>query len=148
MDALQAATPAGSGDSREYPVVSSPLDLLEIPWKRHGMDPATGLGCWGAVWHAARCYGYEFPRFEEAIESTTDELADGVGRFSGLFEEVKDPRPGDVLLFRFEKMHIGIMVTGTKFLHSYEGGGVCRSRLNGMYRNRLVSILRWKQPST
>ena len=114
------------------------------------MTPEEGLGCWGVVRLAARHYGYEIPHFEEAIESATDELQEGVGRFSGLFKEVKHPEPGDIVTLSIKANgvvdHIGIMISNTHFLHSYERAGVCKSRLNSpMYQKRVVSILRWRR---
>jgi len=99
---------------------------------------------------AARYYGYELPDYDKAIECSTNELNDAFGRFRGQFDEVKHPEPGDLVMLSIKKGglvdHIGIMISNTHFLHSYEKAGVCKSRLNSpMYQKRVVSILRWRR---
>lgn len=117
------------------------------------MDPREGLGCWGLIHYAGQYYGYELPHFEDWIRSTVDELNEGVERFANLFEEVDTPQPGDIVTFSIKGTgivdHIGIMISGTRFLHSYEKGGVCQGRLNSpVYQKRLTGIFRWTQQGT
>jgi cell wall-associated NlpC family hydrolase len=117
------------------------------------MEPSEGLGCWGVVWYAAKYYGYEFPRFEERLAEICDHLDVARDRFKELFEEVKDPQAGDVVMFSIRANgicdHIGIMLDSVRFLHSYPNGGVCVSRLNSpVYTKRVAGIYRWHKQST
>ena len=139
-----------SADSPQYQVGSSPLELIGIPWKKHGMIPEDGLGCWGAVRLAANYYGYEIPHFEKSVEQAKNELQYAVERFRDKFDEVDMAEPGDIVLLSIRGMsdvdHIGIMVSTTHFLHSYEKAGVCLSRLTSpVYQRRIRGILRWRK---
>ena len=153
MAVLQAQIPADSEDFRASPVASSPVDLVGVPWKRHGMDPREGLGCWGVVWYAARHYGYEFPRWEQYIEGFCQELDVARNRFAEYFDEVQEAAPGDVVMFSIRGNHvtdhIGIMISTTHFLHAYPHGGVCMSRLTSpVYKRRVMGIYRWRRSDT
>jgi cell wall-associated NlpC family hydrolase len=127
-------------------------NLVGIPWKYRGMTPAEGgVDCWGLVAYAARKFGYDLPPFEEWIETRCDELHRGVEAFRDLFLCVDraSASPGDIALFAVARGqnidHIGIMISGTHFLHSVERVGSCISRLNGMYSARLRGLYRWQQ---
>lgn len=82
------------------------------------------------------------PAWAEACGRET--LIEGAARH---FVQVREPRPGDVLAFRWKQgapaKHVGVC-TGDAFVHAYDSAGrVLEGALAPMWRRRLAAVFQF-----
>lgn len=111
------------------------------------------------AWGSSDCFGLirdwyavergitlpDFPRAAGDFLAGRDLYREGFPR-AGFVECRGDPLPGDVLLFRIEAQvpdHGAIYLPGDKILHHLAGRLSSRDPLDGLLRQRLVTVLRY-----
>lgn len=110
-------------------------DLIGIPWSKDGHD-YDGCSCWGLV--------RLFFRTERATELPA--VTDGQA-MQGLFEPVKRPAFGDVLLFRVGRLgrHVGVALDQNEMLHVDECKESCIESYRGLaWNKRLIGVYRYR----
>jgi cell wall-associated NlpC family hydrolase len=102
-------------------IVAAARSLLGSKWLRGGREPSAGLDCGGLVVAVSNRLGYH-------VHDKQNYSIDGDGRLYEYllesFDEVKDPQPGDILLFRLEPdklavaRHCAILVDNGRIIHT------------------------------
>jgi len=117
-------------------IVSTAMDQLGRPYHYGGSDPS-GFDCSGLVQYSYRSAGLSIPR-------STGEL-----RHAGRKINLRDARPGDVLLYRFTdrlhpSMHVAIFLGDGMMVHAPASGGQVETvALNqSPWPERFVSAIR------
>lgn len=130
------------------PLVSAARRYLGVPFRHRGRN-SLGLDCAGLIWLAYADLGTVLPDVRiYGREPHRNGLVDAVERALGS-AIIGDPRPGDVLLMRFDRdpHHLGIVGDyihgGLSLVHAYgTAGKVVEHRLDDLWRGRIVAIYR------
>ena len=143
MSAPDAPTATGAA------IIGEAMGWLGTPYRHQGTRKGVGCDCLGLVrgiWRAV--YGGEperpgpySPDWAEA--SGGDPLIEAARRHCA--EKPLDAaRPGDLLVFRWRPhhaaKHLGILLSGARFLHAYEGHAVTVSPLIPQWRRRIAGV--------
>jgi cell wall-associated NlpC family hydrolase len=109
-----------------------------VTWQHEGLEPATGLGCYGLVRHGFALAGVPLPPTAEAAD--------------GLFRIVAPPyQPFDIALMRFaptaDARHVGLLLAPEWGFHcSWFTNGVARFELRrGIWKRLMQHGLRYKE---
>lgn len=120
-----------------------------IPYKDNGRD-LDGMDCWGLARHV---YNKEFnislPSFSEDYNgSDRERIAELIAQYKEGWENISEPKSGDVVLFRMLGLqsHIGIITEYPYFLHAREGYDSSIERLDStLWEKRVVGVFRYKE---
>lgn len=121
-------------------------DLVGVPFRRGGFDPATGLDCLGLVLEVFRRAGvpvhvdFDYSRGWRARVLTAFE--EHVGQFEAV--PARLARSGDLVVMDDEPgepLHVGVMISRTDVIHSTKTAGVAVQRL-ARFADRSVRVLR------
>lgn len=118
-------------------------EFVGWPFLREG-ETAAGADCYGLVCAVlSRRFGVEAPRYPGAPDlDATGRLALASGD-SAPWRKVTDPRPGDVLCFDLEELHVGVYVGDGVMLHTRASGVSGTGYVHEHpWRNTLVAIYR------
>jgi NlpC/P60 family putative phage cell wall peptidase len=127
-------------------IIGAARGWLGTPYVHQQAVRGAGCDCLGlvrGVWREVR--GAE----PEAVPPYTPDWSEA-GQEERLWQaarrwlcEVREPVPGDVLLFRMRAgavaKHLGIMSGPEAFIHAYSGHSVVESRLTAAWRRRVVA---------
>lgn len=125
-------------------LISFAREALAVPYREGGRD-WSGWDCWGLVVCLFRqVYGLELPAYEDSQElSVSLECARQATEVPAGREH-----SGDIILFRGEPLHAGVVIRPGEMLHCLEDFGtkvdayrqaIWRSRLLGIYRHAGLS---------
>lgn len=134
----------------------TPADLIRIartwvgaPWVHQGRAPA-GCDCigLGAGVLAEAGIDVDYAR-DYKHRPRNDELLRRMREF-GIFDEVREPAPGDILVFTIkgEPQHIAILTERETIVHALIGHGVRETAFGDMWRRRLVAVMRLRDPDS
>lgn len=115
--------------------------LLGVPYKYASSDPAKGLDCSGFIFYVFQRFNAKVPR--SSVDFTNE----------GETIELKEARPGDIILFTGSDNssgivgHMGIITEVGKeirFIHSASSKnvGVIINSLTGYYKTHFVKVIR------
>lgn len=129
-------------------LIAAARRYLGVPFRHRGRTPA-GLDCAGLVWRAYADLGLVLPDVRiYGREPHRNGLVNAVERAFGVQVE-RDPIPGDVLLFRFDREphHLGIagdyVHGGLSLIHAHGmAGKVVEHRLDDLWRGRIMAVYR------
>jgi lipoprotein Spr len=137
-----------TGDTSPADLITFARSLTGINYRYGSTNPLRGFDCSGFV-------NYVFNHFDIAVPRSSGDFLS-----AGKVIELKDAKPGDLILFtgtgtgkrhkRHSRSigHIGIMLSsiaeGFKFIHSTSGAanGVTETELNDYYMGRFMKIIR------
>ena len=127
-------------------------DMLGAPFKLGGRSLERGIDCFGLLQEYFRRAGYEIPDpFESYATDAVRVVPRAAAMFGDLWEPADGKSVGDVALLRQGRedsgiLHVGILVPGSRLLHSLKGAGVASTALRhyrhlvlAWYRLRLAS---------
>lgn len=128
-------------------IIAEARTMLNTPWLRGGRNPTTGLDCGGLIVAVSNRIGY-------AVRDKQNYSIDADGRLYEYllesFEEVQDPQPGDILLFRLEPdrgapaRHCAILTTDTRIIHtSTKLKCVVEHTCSPLWFKRVRHCMRW-----
>lgn len=121
---------------------------LGIPYKSKGRD-FSGCDCWGlVVLFYKNEFNVDLPSYDRwYVDVENLEVLDYTvtNNRATLYEEVKEPKYGDIVLFRIKGyvVHCGIVLNNNMFLHNFYGTNSCiesitsfkwNKRIDGFYR--------------
>lgn len=121
-------------------------DLVGKPYVSHGRGPS-GYDCYGLVLEVERRMGAGMPDFEYKDFHGLMEISSKRLLEEGKAEEVGEPVPGALCLFRnFRGMasHIGVYLGDDLFIHCHYKRGVCIERFSP-YRMTAVGVYVWRK---
>lgn len=129
-------------------LVAAARRYLGVPFRHRGRTSG-GLDCAGLLVLSYRAHGVELPDIRiYGREPHRNGLVRAVEAGFGPALD-RDPRPGDVLLMRFEEEphHLGIVGDyahgGLSLIHAYgTAGKVVEHRLDDVWRGRIVAVYR------
>lgn len=131
-------------------IESVACELVGIPYLHEGRDPATGLDCLGLICVFYKRLGIDVPDGDGEPYSRDWFRQDPERYLRGILKHGNPIEPAELraLDFVYFSMggavtHAGVMVDGELFIHVLEGGSVCVSRLNSMWRRRLAGARRF-----
>lgn len=127
--------------------------VLGKPFTFRGRSPEVGFDCLGLVlWVYEQLgrpiLGVEEPdNYPEEWWNLRPQLfIDGIRKHATYLPRVISVRPGDILCFSFGApvvTHVGVVIQGDHFLHSFMGRGVMYSRMSQAYwRGQLCGLAR------
>ena len=122
-------------------------DLIGVPYRRKGKDPATGLCCYGLVYYVKHMWGKAFPDYDKLVVngcSNSLRLQAGIQEY---FDCVDVPTREDIVAISTictdEITHVGIMVDSRRFLHTTKETGVVWGAISTKaYRRKIRSFHR------
>lgn len=98
------------------------------------------MDCWALTREAAGRYGVALPAADEWSREDPRQILEGAELYRHEFEEVRDPRPGDIAAFRRMDggLHFGAVVEGGFVLHTNEALGAHKISLAHPTFRRLI----------
>jgi len=115
-------------------------DLIGAPYSKYD--------CWALAREAASRYGIQLPTYEDYSREKPEDIVRGFSENIGEFEEIKDPRPGDVVAFKRagKSLHFGVVIEDGYCLHTNrELGGQRISLSNQLLKSMLKGFYRWRK---
>ena len=119
-------------------------DLIGTPFVIGGRPDNNlgGLDCYGLVQEVQSRLGHQLPDrgFSERQNAIALMMQIQMNEW-----EACEREPGAVFLFRIRKLaaHVGVMVSRTQFIHTWEkSGGVCIERISE-WEKRIVGVYRY-----
>jgi len=121
--------------------------FLNLDYKKDGRS-FSGLDCYGLVWLYNRIVlRRNLPRFLGKDIYQSSDIEKTVNDNKKLFEEVKDPIEGDLILFSILGFgtHLGVIIKKGKMLHIFnEKSNSCIENYNSVkWRNRILGFYRF-----
>jgi lipoprotein Spr len=142
-DSAGFITKINTGKTTPTELVAFARTLIGVPYKFASTDPTQGFDCSGFITHVFNHFGILVPRSSVDFTLIHREI------------ELKDARPGDLVLFTGTDStvrivgHMGIIIISpagqdVKFIHSTSGKayGVTETPLNTYYMGRYVKTIR------
>jgi cell wall-associated NlpC family hydrolase len=136
---LNSATDSVSSES----LLSFAQTLLGIPYRAASSNPLHGFDCSGFVSYVFKNFNFKVPRSSGDFKNAGEKI------------NIKDAKPGDVILFTGTKTHhphsighVGIVFSNIdgalKFIHSTSGkeNGVTITAMDNTYKRRFVQVVR------
>lgn len=130
-------------------IIIAARNLVGVPFRHQGRDPAFGVDCVGVVCHLATKFNLPHNDRRDYPESP--------GR--GQLEQALDAQPcleriyalesGCVVVMRISKslQHVGIL-TGPTMIHAWKNAGkVCEHDFDSLWRSRVMRIYRLRNPA-
>lgn len=135
-------------------VVDATRRWIGTPYRHQASVRGAGCDCLGLVRGVWRDVLGEEPAVVPAYSADWDE----VGRREALLDAasrllipVRGTGPGVVLLFRMRRTavakHLGIAVSGDRFVHAYSGHGVVEAALSEPWRRRIAARFVFPEPN-
>jgi NlpC/P60 family putative phage cell wall peptidase len=127
-------------------MIAAARRCLGTPFHHQGRRPGAGIDCIGLIVVALRAAGF-------TVEDRTDygRRPDGKSLIAALAEHgavpVKEIRPGDVLLFRYDRQpqHAAIATGPDRMIHSFAvAGEVVETIIGDYWQRRLNGIFRFQ----
>lgn len=130
-------------------VVAEALTWVGTPYRHRGRLRGVGCDCLGlvrGVWLAI--YGQEAeqpgPYAPDWAEAGGGDALLEAARRHCLEKALADAQPGDLLIFRWRAdtpaKHAGILVSGNRFIHAYQGHAVLVSPLAPPWARRITGV--------
>jgi len=103
-------------------------DLMGLPFERGGRGPDV-YDCYGVAKEMFTRFGISVPDFESP--GTLEEIESLVATQSARWRRVPAMTPRSLVTFRVDTYgaHVGIMLHGSRFLHTTDGTGVTTDRI-------------------
>ena len=120
---------------------------IGLPWLNMGRDRA-GLDCWGLIrLILAEQFAVNVPSYTEQYAADYDNEELNIIRRQELpsWREVKDPQPGDVIIFRVlgYPTHAGMIVNPTWMIHVQRGiDTVVERYTESSWKRRIIGLYR------
>jgi len=124
------------------------LKALCVPFREKGRD-YDGWDCYGMLFCAFRdVYGTVLPEYtDHSYKSEYDDLKRLIDKEKAVWEEVKDPQPGDLALFCMKSRHphVALVISKRQALHAEGNIGTFIENLNSaVWARRLEGFYRIK----
>ena len=134
---------AAADSVSSYNLLSFAQTLLGIRYRAASSDPLRGFDCSGFVSYVFKAFNFKVPRSSGDFKNAGEKI------------NIKDAKPGDVILFTGTKTHhphsighVGIVFSNIdgalKFIHSTSGkeNGVTITAMDNTYKRRFVQVVR------
>lgn len=124
-------------------------DYIGLPFRSHGRT-TSGMDCWGLIrYYYENEKGITLPSFSPFYDSTNDAKAiqQLINKEKSNWQEVEEPQPGDVIVFRIagKDTHVGVYLGIFNFLHVFKGIDSCIESLkHHKWSNRVTGYFRYK----
>lgn len=131
-------------------IVTEARSWVGTPFHHQGRVKGAGVDCIGlAIMVGKACGkvppGYDFNGYHRTPTGST--LVD-VMRASGFVDEVREPAPGDILVFRFDAdpQHVAILSDTNTLIHAYaHARKVSEARFDSKWRAWQIAAFRFKE---
>ena len=117
---------------------------IRVPYKTGGTNPEEGLNCWNLVKFVLRDAGKPIEDIVDISEKyPVSEWNSLLENYNEAVEEIKVPRPFDIVLFNFYgHLHSGIVLNSVQFFHTCRSGtGICRFK-DRFWKNKRLGFYR------
>ena len=126
---------------------------INIPYKHLGRS-FEGADCWGLIWliykeerNITLPDNLTYKEFWYKTENNKNHLLNGVGNYGNKTIVTPPFNRFDGILFwnknRTYVDHIGLIIEGVKFIHSYRNSSSKIDRLTGYWNSRVYKGVRW-----
>jgi NlpC/P60 family putative phage cell wall peptidase len=130
-------------------IIAEARTWIGTPFHHQGRVKGVGVDCIGLAIGVAKALRYvhqdfEYTGYKRTPFGTT--LVD-VMRSSGFVDEVRNPMPGDILVFRVatDPQHVAFLTAEETLIHSYaQARKVCEAGYDDEWRKLFVTAFRFK----
>jgi NlpC/P60 family putative phage cell wall peptidase len=130
-------------------IIAEARSWIGTPFHHQGRVKGAGVDCIGLGIGVGKALGLVPPEFEFTgyRRTPTGRTLIDVMRDSGLVDEVYEPHPGDILVFKIDQdpQHVAFLTDSNTLIHSYaQARKVCEARYDSVWRKRYVTAFKFK----